>query len=404
MKNTQATASGQSIEAKIVQGLLIAPIRFYQYAISPLTPASCRHVPSCSEYSVQAIRRHGVLRGSRLAANRIARCHPWGTSGFDPVPLILVKKMNMKKYQPHHRKFAAFDLLKSKPVMLLLLAFVLLVSCNSNQSNTQSDHRNNNLVVSILPEKYFVDKIAGPGFKTTVLIPPGMSPHAYDPTPKQMADIARASIFFYNGNLAFEKAWINNLHDAYPYMETVRLSKGIAPIEPADSSHHENADPHTWLSPANAKIIAKNIHDALIADYPEEKDRFDKNYHQLIDSIDTLDRQIRKILSDMPGRRFMIYHPSLTYFAREYNLQEIPIEVEGKEPAPAQLMASIDTARADGIHAIFIQQEFDNDFAKSIAKEINGRVVQINPLAENWSENLLHIAREISQSYSKQTP
>lgn len=410
MKVTANISFHENTGKRLLSGLLIAPIRFYQYAISPYTPASCRHVPSCSEYSVEAIKKHGILRGSRLAANRIARCHPWGTSGFDPVPKILIKKMKMKKYNHQKQKSPLVDLLKqTTSIILILLAIFLTVGCGQEDKTRGTEKEK--ILVSILPQKYFVEKIAGPGYEVKVLIPKGASPHTYDPTPRQMMEIAKARLYFYNGHIAFEKAWLENLRDAYPGLQSIRLSKGLKTIQ-SEHTHHKDhqghnhnhahgTDPHTWLSPQNALTIAENVFKGLAGEFPEDLELFKKNYSALSSEIEKLDSQIRDTLKNLPVRRFMIFHPSLTYFARDYNLEQITIEREGKEPSPLQLRRTIDMAGNANIRSIFVQQEFDSENARIIAEEIDADIVVIDPLAEDWDRNLLNIASAVRTSFFK---
>ena len=385
---------------KAFSGLLIIPVRIYQYVISPFTPASCRHVPSCSAYTVEALEIHGPATGGRLAINRIARCHPWGTEGFDPVPKIVFKKVKLKGNQMKGIQY--YDTLKSKLVTLLLLPLLLLIlSCNPGVKQEQNS---NTVLVSILPYKFFVEQIAGDKVNTMVLIPPGTTPHVYDPTPRQMAEISKTDIYFYNGHLSFEQSWLGKMKDSHKGLGMVNLSKGIEMIggHNCDNPDHDHGnDPHTWLSPINGKIIAGNIYHALAEKYPEHKDIFEKNYDSLLQNIDRLDRQVREKLSVTDTRKFMIFHPSLSYFARDYNLEQIPVEFEGKEPSPSQLRASIDRAKKEGLKKIFIQKEFDSDNATIIAAEIDGTVVQIDPLSENWLKTLLDIAEKISASHTK---
>lgn len=387
-----------------LSSILIVPVRIYQVAISPFTPAACRHVPTCSEYSVQALKVHGPGRGGWLALKRIGRCHPWGTSGFDPVPKILVKKVNMKKYKSDNKRAPYYDLLMGKMVMMLFVLMMFFVSCGQQQQKTE-DSETPNVLVSILPYKYFVENIAGDLLEVTVLIPPGSSPHAYDPTPRQMAEISRVGIYFYNGNLSFEQSLINKMKDNYPQLELDCLSDGIKLIESKECSDddrddhdHHGVDPHTWLSTMNGKIIAKNILRALAQKYPQHKDAFLENYNLLVAEIDMVHFEITEQLTGLSSRKFMIFHPSLSYFAQDYNLQQIPIEFEGKEPSPAQLRASIDMAKQEGLKAVLIQKEFDIENAKIIASEIEGGVVQIDPLFEAWNKNLLDIAEKIKLS------
>lgn len=410
MKATPNISFHRNTGKRLLSGLLIGPIRFYQYAISPFTPASCRHLPSCSEYSVEAIKKHGIIRGSRLATNRIARCHPWGTSGFDPVPKILIKKMKMKKYNHQKQKSPSVDLLKQTTSIILIL-LAIFVSGGCGQEDKNKDTEKEKILVSILPQRYFVEKIAGPEYEVMVLIPKGASPHTYDPTPRQMMEIAEARLYFYNGHIAFEKAWLKNLRDAYPGLQSIRLSKGLETTQSEHTHHNDHqdhhhthahgTDPHTWLSPQNALYIAENVFKGLTGEFPQDQELFKKNYTALRNEIKKLDSQIRDTLKHLPVRRFMIFHPSLTYFARDYNLRQITIEREGKEPSPSQLRQVIDTAREANIRSIFVQQEFDSENAKIIAQEIGAEIVEIDPLAENWAENLLHIAHAIKSSFGK---
>lgn len=392
--------------ASVGRSLLIVPVRFYQYTISPFTPASCRHLPTCSEYTVQAIRKHGIIAGGALSANRIARCHPWGTSGIDPVPDFIIKKIKLHKITGHIPRAPRYDLLRQKIIsMLAIFLVVLMAGCNNSaEQKTQQKHRR--VLVSILPQKYFVDQIAGELLQTQVLIPPGTSPHVYDPTPQQMAAIAKTDIYFYNGSLSFEQSLLGEISANFPALETIALSKGITLLNGSEHHHHgdghghdhQGTDPHIWLSPKNVKQMAHTIYQTLSTFYPEDSLRFRENLNRFLSEIKKTDHSIAQVLQEMKNRSFMIFHPSLTYFARDYNMQQIPIEMHGKEPSPAQMLQSIQQARAAGLHTIFIQVEFDRANAELIAREIDGSIVQIDPLAYNWPENMLTIARALSQS------
>jgi zinc transport system substrate-binding protein len=392
----------------VAQSLLIAPVRFYQYAISPLTPASCRHIPTCSEYTVQAIRKHGIVAGGALSANRIARCHPWGTSGIDPVPDIIIKKMNIQKVIGHTTPAPRYDLLRQKIItMLAIFLVVIMAGCNS-VAEKKSTTKHRRVLVSILPQKYFVDQIAGGLLQTLVLIPPGTSPHVYDPAPRQLAEIAKTDIYFYNGGLSFEQHLLGEINANFPVLKTIALSQGITLLDGSEHHHDGNddghghdpsgVDPHIWLSPDNVKQMAETIYASLAAFYPEDSARFRENLNRFLAEIEKTDNEIAQELQGIQNRSFMIFHPSLTYFANYYDLQQIPIEMLGKEPSPAQMLQSIRQAKAAGLHTIFIQVEFDRANAELIAREIDGRIVQIDPLAYNWPENMLAIARAFSES------
>ena len=396
-----------SVAQKTVKGLLILPIRFYQYAISPFTPAACRHVPSCSEYSVEAVNLHGPGKGGWLALKRIARCNPWGTSGFDPVPKFLVKKINLKKFSISKKEIMKYDLLKPTIALtILILLNFFFISCNNKTGNENSSQEKIKILVSILPQKYFVEKIGGNKVDVDVLIPPGTNPHLWDPTPRQLVDVAGTAIYFYNGNMNFEKSWMKNIVDANPNLMQVKLSEGINLLSGSGHTghgegHSHGVDPHTWLPPANARIIATNIKNTLSKQYPGHGSCFEENYNKLITEIADLEKEIETNLGNLPNRKFMIFHPTLSYYAKQFGLEQISIEFEGKEPTPKHLRASIDLAKKSGIQTIFIQKEFDMNNASIIANELDGRLVQIDPLSENWYDNLLFITDQISNSSKK---
>jgi len=390
---------------KLGTNLLIFPVRIYQTMISPLTPASCRHIPTCSEYTTTALKLHGPVIGGKLAMNRIMRCHPWGTSGFDPVPLILLKKIDLKKKYKMKEKLKTSDRLKHgiSAFTLLFLSLMLfsLSACSRKQKPVNEKIQ---ILVSILPNKYFVEKIGGDLVHVDVLIPPGANLQSYDPSPRQMQNIEKTAVYFYNGQLTFESHFLPVIKNNYPDIKLVQMTTGIELISGDDHDHegyqHENkgVDPHTWLSVRNGMIIAANITKTLTEYFPDHKDTFLRNYDNFSKELNLLDQKLEKMFTGMKNRKFIIYHPALGYFARDYGLQQISIEQEGKEPTPLQLKNMIDLAREDAAKVVFIQKEFDKENARIVAEEIDGEVVQIDPLAENWDENLLKIANLIQSS------
>lgn len=393
---------------KIAKGILILPIRFYQYAISPFTPAACRHVPSCSEYSVQALNLHGPLKGGWLALRRIGRCNPWGTSGFDPVPKFLIKNIDMKKFSLSAKKIPKHDLLK--PLLILIISIfggLLFTSCNNNELEKTDADGKIKVLVSISPQKYFVEKIGGDKVDVDVLIPAGTNPHLYDPTPGQLIGIAGTAIYFYNGHLDFEKYWIANITESNRGTIPVKVSRGVQLLSNSECSGHDHEghnhgiDPHIWLSTKNARIIAANIYRGLEEYSPEHSDYFNANYNSLLVEIDSLEKEIKTKLGKVDNRKFMIFHPTLSYYADEFGLEQIPIEYEGKEPTPKHLKNSIERAREAGIKVIFIQTGFDINNAGIIAEELDGALVQIDPLSEGWYENLLFITKQIANASTK---
>ncbi len=296
------------------------------------------------------------------------------------------------------------DLLKQHlHLFLLALSVFALLACNP-QPGSKSDNPKPKVVVSIAPQKFIVEKIAGDLVDVMVMIPPGTSPHVYDPTPRQMMDVGKSDVYFFIGNLGFEAAWYFSIKDAYPQLTLVNLNDDLELIAGEDVEHgdhsHVGFNPHTWMSPRNLLLMGKKIERVLSEKYPQMQPKFSQNLSSFEDEMNQTDKMITGLLSDLPHRTFMIFHPSLTYFARDYGLNELAIEFEGKEPAPSQLRQSIDKARSAGVKVIFVQKEFDTENAKIIAKEIGARIVGIDPLSVNWKESIMQLANELKNSYN----
>jgi zinc transport system substrate-binding protein len=250
--------------------------------------------------------------------------------------------------------------------------------------------------VSILPQKYFVDKIGGDLVHVSVMVPPGANPHLYEPRPGQMAALAKTRIYFAVG-VTFEVAWLPRLAPINPSMKIVHTEEGIQKI-PMESPHpeeqgehpdgHGTKDPHVWLSPPEVKIQAKNILRALQEADPENKAVYERNFKAFEKEIDDIDGELKKIFAGKKGMKFMVFHPSWGYFARAYGLEQVPVELEGKEPNPGRLKALIELARKEGIKVIFVQPQFSTKGAEIVAKAIEGQVVIADPLSPDWSNSL----------------
>ena len=405
-----------------------------------------------------------------------------------------------------------------------------------------------NIVVSILPQKTFVEKIGGDKVKVTNMVRPGSDPHTYEPKPSQMREISKANIYFPIG-LEFENTWLSKFASQNKNMKFVEMTKNINYIEMAKHSHHHHKDehhekelayewagifklkkgiytwsfskvegkyadptmkmliikankkddnliksyekqvkdifaknkaktvkynssletnnsfytlnfdeqkdktifkveikqdgkyifftehmpvefeadehyfkdslnndievltsvpeeeahhgkdPHVWVSPKNVKIIAKNIYDTLLEFDSINKEYYKTNYNNFIQEINQTDKRIKNIFSVLPqNSKFMVFHPSWGYFAKEYHLEQLVIEVEGKEPKPKILQEIIKKAKEEKVKAIFTQREFSDKSAKVIADELKIKVIKETPLAPNWSENLIEMANSIANN------
>ena len=241
--------------------------------------------------------------------------------------------------------------------------------------------RGRTVSVSILPQRYFVERIAGDRVAVNVMVPPGASPASMDLGTGQLEALYGSSIYFAVGRLPFELASVYPLLKEMPSVRLVRQPEG----------DDREGDPHVWMSLRGARQMADSVFAVLSAYFPSDSVFFRRNYEGLVQEMDSIDRAARQIAERKRHGVFLIYHPALTYFARDYGMRQIAIEEDGKEPNPVHMKAIIDTCRAEGVRVVFIQSQFDQANAMTIAREIGGEVVQIDPLAEDWKAEMLRL-------------
>ncbi len=258
-----------------------------------------------------------------------------------------------------------------------------------------------NIIVSVLPEVSFVKSIGQDLVKVSVMVKPGDSPHTYEPKPLQMRDISKADIYFAIG-VEFENAWLPRFTNQNKNMLVVDLSKDIKK-EPMSTfkdtvAKKEHLDPHIWVAPKNIKLIAKKIYKTLCKIDTKNCTFYKKNYRDFILHVESIDKKIKNILQHTPkNSKFMVFHPAWGYFANEYHLTQLPIEIEGKTIKPKSMIKIIKIAKKEGVKAIFTQPEFSDKIAKQLAKELNIRVIKATPLNPKWEENLINFAKAIAQ-------
>lgn len=272
------------------------------------------------------------------------------------------------------------------------------------------------VAVTILPQKQFVERIAGDYARVIVLVPPGASPHTHEPTPKQLQDISQASVYVKVGSgIEFERAWMNKLSGINPRMVVVDSSTGIQLI----SGHHEHdeadavpgthnhtfeedagSDPHIWLSPKNAKIMVENTYQGLARADPEHETVYRANTDAYLKELDELDADIRREISHKQVHAIMVYHPAWSYLARDYGLLQIPIETDGKDPSPKGIENLIRQAKEGNITVVFASPEYSTKSAEVIAKEIGGSVALVSPLEEDYLENIRHVTSAFTMGVS----
>ncbi len=278
-----------------------------------------------------------------------------------------------------------------------ILLLIVATAC------THTEKQQPIITVTIQPQKYFAEKIAGERFEINCIVPPGNNPETYDPSPSHLVHLEKSLAYFKIGHIGFELAWMDKLEQNNPEMKVFDTSAGIHTLAGThdhgdDPNHrHLDVDPHTWSSPKNARVIARNMYEALVSLDPNGEKSFRKNYEELLSEIAQVDSIMTQQLAPVAGTMFAIYHPALSYLARDYGLHQLSLEHNGKEASAASLKQAVDIARENNVNVIFIQQEFDAKQAETFARETGARVVQINPLSYNWSEELLHITHALAR-------
>jgi zinc transport system substrate-binding protein len=279
--------------------------------------------------------------------------------------------------------------------LIYILTLFILSACG----NTTQKSEKPILTVTLEPLRYFTEAIAGDNYEVVSMVPKGSSPESYDPTPQQLVNLSKSQAYFRIGYIGFEQAWMKKLEANCPNMKVYDTSKGIDLIRDkghwhGDHFHEGGVEPHVWNSTQNALIIADNIYQALCELDSTHQEDYQKRLDVLKQTIRQTDANVRTLVENADST-FLIYHPALSYFARDYGLKQVSIEEGGKEPSPAQLKALIETCRNENVHTIFVQQEFDQRNAQLIAHELGVNIVSINPLSYDWVKEMIRIAEAL---------
>ena len=283
-----------------------------------------------------------------------------------------------------------------KFIIIQLFATILFIGCGNREIKVE-----NRAVVSIAPLKPLVKAILGDDFEVVVLVPQGASPETFEPTPKQLREVESARFVFGTGLLEFEQEL---LHRIARNKQIINLSQGIEVIAGTCShAHHDHScghkhgiDPHVWCSPKALGKIAENAYNAIASEMADST-KYTDAYKMLSNKILALDEEITEICKNGARKSFIIYHPALTYLARDYGLTQVAVENEGKEPSAKRLAHIIELARTEGIKYIFYQSEFPASSVAVICEDTGATAVEINPLDENIFETIHYTATPITE-------
>ena len=278
--------------------------------------------------------------------------------------------------------------------------YIFIIFCLSACKPSAQSEQKPTITVTLEPLRYFTEAIADDQYQVVSMVPKGSSPETYDPTPQQLVALNKSQAYFRIGHIGFEQTWMDRLASNSPQLKFYDTSEGIDLIRTAghqhgDHYHASGVEPHVWNSANNAIILAENIYQALCELDASHQSYYKERLDSLKQTIQQTDQTIRKLLQKA-DRTFLIYHPALSYFARDYGLKQVSIEEEGKEPSPAQLKTLIETCRKENIHVIFVQQEFDIRNARLIADELGVTIIPINPLSYDWPTEMINVAKALT--------
>jgi len=290
---------------------------------------------------------------------------------------------------------------KARIIIILLMA-VLLIGLFyyflGDYTTKQTGGDRVGVVVSVAPQEEFVKAVGGDRVQVTVMVPAGADPHSYEPLPKQMQELSQAKLYLMVGSpLEFELTWMDRMRAMNPQMKVVNSSEGIEFI-PNIGDGESSGDPHVWVSPKNARVMVENTYQALVEVDPENQRYYQENRDLYLEKLDQLDRNLTQSLQGVTSRKILVYHPAWAYLCRDYGLEQVSIQKEGKEPTPQDLTQLIDQARQNNISLVFVSPQFNQRNAQVIATEIGAELVVVDPLASNYLENMEKVAEAFSRN------
>ena len=282
-------------------------------------------------------------------------------------------------------------------LIFTLLAIAMLTACSQGDADRT-------LTVSIEPQRYLLEQIAGDKWQVNTVLEKGADPENFDPPMSTMKKAMSSSLYFSMGTLPFEQALIDRMNEGGERVKTVDTSAGIRRLHGTHGSHgshdghnhHSAEDPHVWTSVGNSRLMARNMLNALIELDPDNSDYYTANFNRLDARLDSIDREIRTLLDPCQDATFVVWHPSLSYFAADYGLNQVAMGLENKEVSPMQMKDNIDRARQLGARVMIVQPDFDQNRSTELARQIGATTLSVNLMSDSWIDDMLRTARAIA--------
>lgn len=287
-----------------------------------------------------------------------------------------------------------------KKLLILILSLVILASCSVVTPAPVKEKLQ--ITVSVAPQAWLVKSLTGDLAQVQSMVNPGDDPHTYEPRPSQMQALAQTDIYFTIG-VEYEQAWMPRLSNSNGTMRVIDPTVGVDYVVSED--HHDGeasveheTDPHIWFSAQRMKVVARNTAEALISFNPVNKSIYDQNLAELLKKIDSVDMAVKEVLKDRAQTKILIMHPMLAYFAADYGLEQLPVEIGGQEPSPGELAALLDLAKQHHLSTLYVQRNTSQKMAETVADALGiKKISELEPLAEDWPANMLEIAKLLAE-------
>ncbi len=283
-------------------------------------------------------------------------------------------------------------------IVIIVIAAIILGYLAEERTNSVNTPDKIGVIVSIGPEVEFVKAVGGDKVDVTLMVPSTADVHTYEPLPSQLSKVANARMYVQVGSsIEFENNYMERLTASNPSMLVVNASQGIQFIPNTAENEDETLDSHVWMSPRNAKIMVNNIYEGLIQVDPANQDYYQKNRDQYLQKLDELDKNTTEQLKDKK-KPILIFHPAFGYYAKDYNLTMIGAMINDEEPSPQRIAMMVDVALENNITVVYLEPQYDPKFMNTIASQIEGQVLMVSDLDENYLENMKNVAMAFSKS------